>query len=99
MAAKCELCESLSATHVEAVTQQLLQAVKLDRVVRFGGEVAVTISVLSDAQEHVLNAWINFSATSASTQIELILEGARRLLVKWRYYANNFIEALPTPTV
>jgi len=34
MATKCEVCESLSATYLEAVTQQLQQAMKLDRALR-----------------------------------------------------------------
>ena len=61
MAAKCEMCESLSATHVEAVTQQLQQAMKLDSALRFGGDIRAASSALSQAQEHALNAWINFS--------------------------------------
>ena len=60
-AAKCEVCESLSATHVEAVTQQLQQAMRLDRALRFGGDIGAASSALSQAQEHALNAWINFS--------------------------------------
>jgi hypothetical protein len=61
MAAKCEVCESLSATHVEAVIQQLQHAVRLDRALRFGGDIGEASSDLSHAQEHALNAWINFS--------------------------------------
>jgi len=61
MAAKCEVCDSLSATHVEAVVQQLQQAMRLDRALRFGGDIGAASSALSQAQEHALNAWINFS--------------------------------------
>ena len=61
MATKCEVCESLSAAYVEAVTQQLQQAMKLDRALRFGGDMGAASSALSQAQEHALNAWINFS--------------------------------------
>jgi len=43
-AAKCEVCESLSATHVEAVTQQLQQAMRLDRALRFGGDIGAASS-------------------------------------------------------
>src|SRR6266852_3657097 len=51
MAAKCEVCKSLSATHVEAVIQQLQQAMRLDRALRFDGDIG---SALSHAQEHIL---------------------------------------------
>ena len=61
MAAKCEVCESLSAAYVEAVTHQLQQAMKLDRALRFGGDMGAASSALSQAQELALNAWINFS--------------------------------------
>src|SRR5439155_20851747 len=61
MAAKCEVCESLSATHVEAVTQQLQQAMRLDRALRFGRDIGAASSALSQAQKHALNACINFS--------------------------------------
>jgi hypothetical protein len=61
MATKCEVCESLSANHVEAVIQQLQQAIRLDRALRAGGDIGAASSALSQAQEHALNAWINFS--------------------------------------
>ena len=61
MATKCEVCESLSATYGEAVTQQLQQAMKLDRALRFGGDMDAASSGLNQTQEHALNAWINLS--------------------------------------
>jgi hypothetical protein len=70
MAAKCEVCESLSATYVEAVTQQLQQAMKLDRALRFGGDMSAASSALSQAQSMHSMHGSTFPVTSASTQID-----------------------------
>jgi predicted TPR repeat methyltransferase len=61
MAAKCGVCESLSAGHVEAVIQQLHEILKLDRALRFGGDIAAASLAVTQAQERTLEAWVSFS--------------------------------------
>jgi len=58
---KCEICESLSTSHVEAVTRQLQHAMALHWAFRLGGETREVIPGLSDAQEKTLEAWVSLS--------------------------------------
>jgi len=58
---KCETCESLSTSHVEAVTRQLQHAMALHWALRLGGETREVIVGLSDAQEKGLDAWVRLS--------------------------------------
>jgi hypothetical protein len=58
---KCETCESLSTSHVEAVTLQLQHAMSLHWALRLGGETREVILGLSDAQEKTLDAWVSLS--------------------------------------
>jgi hypothetical protein len=58
---KCEMCESLSTSHVEAVTRQLQHAMALHWALRLGGETREVILGLSDAQEKTLDAWVSLS--------------------------------------
>ena len=58
---KCEMCESLSTSHVEAVTQQLQHAMALHWALRLGGETREVVIGLSDAQEKTLDAWVRLS--------------------------------------
>jgi hypothetical protein len=79
---------------VEGVTQQLQQAMKLDRALRFGGDMGAASSALSQAQEHALNAWINFSGgefrvepgprayTQCMDQLFRSLRRARKLTIR-----------------
>lgn len=57
----CEMCESLSASHVEAVTQQLQHAMALHWALRLGGDTREVILGLSEAQEKTLDAWVSLS--------------------------------------
>jgi hypothetical protein len=58
---KCEICESLSTFHVEAVIRQLQHAMALHGALRLGGDTGeVTIGV-SDTQEKTLDAWVRLS--------------------------------------
>jgi hypothetical protein len=59
---KCEMCESLSASHVDAVTQQLQQAISLQWALRLGGDTGAATFGLSQAQEKTLDAWVNLSS-------------------------------------
>jgi hypothetical protein len=59
---KCEMCESLSTSHVEAVTQQLHQAMSLHWALRLGGDTGAASLGLSEAQEKTLDAWVNLSS-------------------------------------
>ena len=56
---KCETCESLSTSHVEAVTRQLQRAMTLHWALRLGGDTREVILGLSDAQEKTLDAWVS----------------------------------------
>ncbi len=58
---KCETCESLSTSHVEAVTRQLQHAMALHWALRLGGDTREVIIGLSDAQEKTLDAWVSLS--------------------------------------
>jgi hypothetical protein len=58
---KCGTCESLSTSHVEAVTRQLQHAMALHWALRLGGETREVILGLSDAQEKTLDAWVGLS--------------------------------------
>ena len=58
---KCETCESLSTSHVEAVTRQLQHAMSLHWALRLGGKTREVILGLSDAQEKTLEAWVSLS--------------------------------------
>jgi hypothetical protein len=61
MTKKCETCESLSTSHVEAVTQQLQQAMALHWALRLSGETREVRLNLSQAQERALDAWVSLS--------------------------------------
>jgi hypothetical protein len=61
MSAKCGVCESLSASHIESVVQQLHQILKLDHALRFDGDIAAASLAVTQAQEDTLNAWVSFS--------------------------------------
>jgi hypothetical protein len=61
MSTKCERCESLSTSHVEAVTRQLQHAMALHWALRLGGETQEVILGLSEAQEQTLDAWVRLS--------------------------------------
>jgi hypothetical protein len=58
---KCETCESLSTSHVEAVTSQLQHAMALHWALRLGGDTREVILGLSDAQAKTLDAWVSLS--------------------------------------
>ena len=58
---KCETCESLSTSHVEAVTQQLQHVMALHWALRLGCETREVILGLSDVQERTLDAWVSLS--------------------------------------
>ena len=64
---KCETCESLSTSHVEAVTRQLQHAMALHWALRLGGETREVILGLSDAQERTLDAWVSLSGHLSET--------------------------------
>jgi hypothetical protein len=55
---KCEVCESLSKSHVEAVTKQLQHAMALHWGLRLGGNAREAILGLSDTQEETLDAFL-----------------------------------------
>jgi hypothetical protein len=67
---KCELCESLSTSHVEAITRQLQHAMALHWALRLGGEARDVRLDLSHSQEMILDASIRLSGHLGEHSLE-----------------------------
>jgi hypothetical protein len=67
---KCELCESLLTSHVEALTGQLQHAMALHWALRVGGETRDVRLDLSLSQEMTLDAWIRLSVHLGEHSLE-----------------------------